>query len=563
MASDPLGDSISGLNAANTLTGAEIVPLTQTTVTRRTTLQLIADWIIQTAASFVQSGSGAIAEPLQSRGQWELWVTDYMSAADRASIRAGSTVSATTAATNATTRLVALGGGTLRFPPGHFSLDTYRPYPGVVVRGAGKKATFIHQEVAGNKAYYCLADVTTGQIHGAGLLGCRVVGHASATVAAVEVAATSPYVVAWSDFDYDAQDTYSALKITTAGNQEVYTCSFKIHSSGTSSTAFITEGAYNDYFLTADSCDVGFIVDVSLSSTFYKPAADGRMTFNGQNNLILAPSVETLFLETAQDYVIGLIGNGNTTINPNVQNVAAADATASFYLGNAGNTVINPRVWGANYPNYSFDLVATPTKYTIVGGDIACTFKLYQHISAATLNAGAFVGNCSSYLGLENPQVARLRYCVVNDATTQLVANGTSTTPVAGTIYLSELRIGTTKDLTGIGVLNAATVGTDEYIVALFDSDGTFLVSSALAGVTSSGADAFQEVPFTAAFRAVPGRYWVGVQLNGTTDRFRTIAASTYVDVLTKSSAGAFGTVPDQTAPTTFTADVGPIAYVY
>lgn len=65
MSSDGRGDSISGLNAADTLTGAEIVPLTQSTVTRRTTLQLIADWIIQTAASFAQSGSGASATTVE------------------------------------------------------------------------------------------------------------------------------------------------------------------------------------------------------------------------------------------------------------------------------------------------------------------------------------------------------------------------------------------------------------------------------------------------------------------------------------------------------------------
>ena len=82
MASDPLGDSISGLNAADTLTGAEIVPVTQSTVTRRTTLQLIADWIVQTAASFVQSGTGAIAETVQDALRRMVFTGQYSSAAN-------------------------------------------------------------------------------------------------------------------------------------------------------------------------------------------------------------------------------------------------------------------------------------------------------------------------------------------------------------------------------------------------------------------------------------------------------------------------------------------------
>ena len=38
---------------------------------------------------------------------------------------------------------------------------------------------------------------------------------------------------------------------------------------------------------------------------------------------------------------------------------------------------------------------------------------------------------------------------------------------------------------------------------------------------------------------------------------------NTFVDVLTKSVTGTFGTLPSLTVPTTFTADKGPIAYVY
>lgn len=159
----------------------------------------------------------------------------------------------------------------------------------------------------------------------------------------------------------------------------------------------------------------------------------------------------------------------------------------------------------------------------------------------------------------------RFRYCTITGNLGTLSSLGTSTTPVAGTIYWADVFIPeTAKLLTGIGVLNAATVGTNKYVVGLYDSAGNLLANSALAGALTSGANAFQQVAFTATYTTKkPGRYWIGVQLDGTTDRFRTVAAATWIDVLTTSATGSFGTMTALTPPTTFTADTGPIAYVY
>ena len=142
---------------------------------------------------------------------------------------------------------------------------------------------------------------------------------------------------------------------------------------------------------------------------------------------------------------------------------------------------------------------------------------------------------------------------------------GTSTTPTAGTTYCADVFIPRNVTLTGIGVLNAATVGTNKWVVGLYSAaGGTVLANSNLSGAMSSGADAFQEVAFTGTYAAVgPAQYFACAQLDGNTDRFRTIAASTYIDVLTKATAGSFGTMPSLTVPTTFTSDTGPIAYVY
>lgn len=141
---------------------------------------------------------------------------------------------------------------------------------------------------------------------------------------------------------------------------------------------------------------------------------------------------------------------------------------------------------------------------------------------------------------------------------------GTSAVHVAGTIYLSEIFLPRTKRVTGIGILNGATVGTDNLIAALFDINGTLLANSALAGTLSAGANAFQELPFAPGPIELKndGVYYLGLQCSGTTATTRRIAASTFLR-RTKTSTGTFGTLPTQAVPTSFVADAGPIGYVY
>lgn len=140
---------------------------------------------------------------------------------------------------------------------------------------------------------------------------------------------------------------------------------------------------------------------------------------------------------------------------------------------------------------------------------------------------------------------------------------GTSTTPVAGTIYFSEVWLPANKTLTGIGILNGGTVGTDVGLVALYSSAGALLANSALAGATTANANAFQTFDFTSTYAAVgPSRYFIAYQVNGTTTRFRSIAASTYLN-FTGSTTGSFGTLTAITPPTSTTSDVGPIGFLY
>lgn len=198
--------------------------------------------------------------------------------------------------------------------------------------------------------------------------------------------------------------------------------------------------------------------------------------------------------------------------------------------------------------NFSSPALATPASTS--------TFPVLR-----ASNAGA--GNHT--LAQVAPFTGRYRHATIDGNLGTLSSLGTNTTMVNGTMYYADVFLPVVGQvLTGIGALNGTTAGTNNGLVALFDNAGVLLASSALAGALSSGANAFQERAFTATYTVVrPGRYFIGYQQNGTTATMRTVATATWINLLTGSAAGTFGTIAALTPPTTFTADVGPIAYVY
>jgi hypothetical protein len=144
-------------------------------------------------------------------------------------------------------------------------------------------------------------------------------------------------------------------------------------------------------------------------------------------------------------------------------------------------------------------------------------------------------------------------------------AIGASSVHVAGTMNLSEIYVPYTQTWTGIGVLNGTTtVGTDNMLVALYGSDGKLLANSAVAGTLSATVSVFQNRAFTAPITLPPGRYFLGVQSNGTTATTNKFVAANGSNVCTAAIAGTFGTVPATvTPPATFTTAVGCIAQLY
>ncbi len=162
------------------------------------------------------------------------------------------------------------------------------------------------------------------------------------------------------------------------------------------------------------------------------------------------------------------------------------------------------------------------------------------------------------------PATNRTKFSTVPIGSVAYASFGTNTAPVSGSLYYAELFIPKVMTLTGVGFLNGATVGTDKRIIGLANNTGTVIATSNLAGATSSSANGFQEIAFTAQITVSPGTYYIAIQTNGATDTLRLISANTFIDARTSTRVGVFGTIqPPVTPITSFTADIGPIAYVY
>jgi len=135
----------------------------------------------------------------------------------------------------------------------------------------------------------------------------------------------------------------------------------------------------------------------------------------------------------------------------------------------------------------------------------------------------------------------------------------------AGDLEYAEVFIPMNVTLTGMGWLNGTTDGTDKIRIALYDSTGALVASSAAGGALSSGADAYQQLAFSSAYAAVgPARYFGAVTIEGTTaatQRHTTLGPL----AITGTEAATWDTLPDPIASlaTTHTDAIGPMFYLY
>jgi hypothetical protein len=157
----------------------------------------------------------------------------------------------------------------------------------------------------------------------------------------------------------------------------------------------------------------------------------------------------------------------------------------------------------------------------------------------------------------------RFRYFTAPAIQGSLTGLGNATTDTAGGLFICDVTVGKLMISTGGAVLNGITVGTDLNYVYLYDYSGNLIASSASA--VTVGASAMQQRAWTQPVVLPPGQYFLVYQTNGTTDTFQTIKAATWIECVTGTQTGTAGAPPQQltTLPTSFTANQGPLGYIY
>lgn len=257
---------------------------------------------------------------------------------------------------------------------------------------------------------------------------------------------------------------------------------------------------------------------------------------------------------------------GNTTLSAAVaiSDTAVTIGTLSITVGPLTTVTARNPQWGLKVDSEIMAITGLGSGTTVFVARGENGTKAAKHAKGANVWAAPM-----AILPPVNPKYnagppARFRVQTVQIGSVAYGSFGNATTTVAGTLYAADCFVPENFYATGIAVLNGGTVATDKGMVYLLDDAGNTVAASSTAGATTSGANAFQTRAFVNGPVIVPGgHYWLCYQSNGTTDNIRTVAASTFVDVLTTSLTGTFGTAPTWVIPTTFTANVGPIAYLY
>jgi hypothetical protein len=136
---------------------------------------------------------------------------------------------------------------------------------------------------------------------------------------------------------------------------------------------------------------------------------------------------------------------------------------------------------------------------------------------------------------------------------------GTDTTPVVTETYIARVFIPINATLTGVSILNGSAVAGNVTAI-LYDHNGAPVAQSA--STAQSGTAALQAIPFLAAYQAQgPGLYFIGLQFNNTSARFRSHALGAFTAF--KKTGETYGTATVISSPNSFTADLGPIASTY
>jgi len=154
-------------------------------------------------------------------------------------------------------------------------------------------------------------------------------------------------------------------------------------------------------------------------------------------------------------------------------------------------------------------------------------------------------------------------------ALTGFETNGVAQTGFA--INLTEIWVPHWNTWTGASLLNGTTVGTNTQVYWLFNTEGEMVAYTAIAGTLNATASVFQKIAFNVPVTLIPGRYFLGAQLDGNTATPRHVLAANGAEprsgivAATASFAASLTALSAAriTVPTTFTTAQAPIMQLY
>lgn len=231
-------------------------------------------------------------------------------------------------------------------PPGEYSVAGLRIYDQVNLFGTGYENTFFRQRDPNQPAINCLSDATVGQLVSIRLENFGVLGHASATVAAVKIEALGVYAIYRSHFDMIISGTYQGLNMQAYTANNVFYCTFVMDVVGTQTTSVVLNGGvYNTYdFFIAAVGNGRMIEHNGFNNTFIRLVGEGQIACSGQNIIYLNPSIERITANPPTPYGFDLTGFNQTLILPTIIMPAIDSARITHCISPFSDTlVINPR----------------------------------------------------------------------------------------------------------------------------------------------------------------------------------------------------------------------------
>ena len=298
----------------------------------------------------------------------------------------------------------------------------------------------------------------------------------------------------------------------------------------------------------------GAAVNLNASSNYAVNIATGTstgtVTLGGTGTQAIAigngAGIKTVALGSSTTSSTTTILSGSNAVNINVSNnqptnINAGSSTGLVTIGGgSGTAAINTSAWGI-------------TSAGAMSGFTTATFS-----GAITATGGIVVSGFGPVVWTKGGPVA-------------LATAGTDKACANGTRFWSSIDIPYNVTLTGIAYLVGSVGGTDSVVVQLVNSSGVEVATSKMTGVHHGAivgtAAQFQSCPFyvgatPTTYSAISGKYFVVIQFNGTTAKFRTYPIPG-CKFITGSVAGTWDTKANITPGTSFTVDVGPIAMTY